>query len=510
MHSNMKNQLKAGVILSYISLAVQMAVQLLYTPVMINLLGQSEYGLYTLVGSVVSYLSLLSFGATGAYVRFYMRFHKSGDNEGIFRLNGMFMTVFMIMSVVALVCGCILAGFTPQILGDKLTVSELGKAEILMYILVFNIALTFPSSLFDSIVSAHEQFIFQRALNLLSVIFNPLICLPLLLMGYDSVAVVAVTLVISILKLAVNAAYCLGKLKISFRFGSFDFSLLREIAVFSFFIFINLLIDQVNWSVDKYILGRVSGTSEVAVYGVSAVINSAFISFSTAVSSVFAPRVNRIVSENGSDVKSRLTEIFTKVGRIQFMVLGLIASGFVFFGKYFITEIYVTAEYENAYYAALFLILPLIVPLIQNVGIEIQRAVNKHKFRSLVYLVMAFINVIISIPLGISFGCIGTAAGTGISLVVANGIIMNIYYHKSMDIDVISFWKSISGIIKGMIIPVFFGFVIMRFIDFGGTVEFCLWVLAYAVIYCASVFAFGTIKEEKEWLLKCLKKRSRL
>lgn len=506
----MKNQLKAGVILSYISLAVQMAVQLLYTPVMINLLGQSEYGLYTLVGSVVSYLSLLSFGTTGAYVRFYMRLQKNGDNDGISRLNGMFMTVFMIMSAVAVICGCVLAGFTPEILGDKLTERELDKAEILMYILVFNIALTFPSSLFDSIVSAHEQFIFQRALNLLSVVFNPLICLPLLLMGYDSVAIVVVTLAISILKLVVNAVYCFGKLKVSFSFGDFDFSLLREIAIFSFFIFINLLIDQVNWSVDKYILGRVSGTSEVAVYGVSAVINSAFISFSTAVSSVFAPRVNRIVSENKSDMMQQLTEIFTKVGRIQFMILGLIASGFVFFGKYFITEIYVTAEYENAYYAALFLVLPLIVPLIQNVGIEIQRAENKHKFRSFIYLGMALINVVISIPLGIFFGCIGVAAGTGISLVVANGIIMNIYYHKSIGVDIVSFWKSIAGIAKALIIPVVFGLVIIKFVDFGGTIEFCLWALAYAIIYCFSIFVFGAIREEKEWLLSIFKKRSRL
>ena len=502
----MKNQLKAGVILSYISLMLQLVVQLLYTPVMINLLGQSEYGLYTLVGSVVSYLSLLSFGATGAYVRFYMRLHKNGDNDGISRLNGMFMTVFLIMSAVALICGCILAGFTPEILGDKLTESELEKAKILMYILVFNIALTFPSSLFDSIVSAHEQFVFQRALNLLSVIFNPLICLPLLLMGHDSVAIVAVTLVISVVKLAVNAAYCLGKLRVAFRFGSFDFSLLREIAVFSFFIFINLLIDQVNWSVDKYILGRVSGTSEVAVYGVSAVINSAFISFSTAVSSVFAPKVNRIVSENKSDMMLRLTEIFIKVGRIQFMIMGLIASGFVFFGKYFITEIYVTVEYENAYYAALFLILPFIVPLIQNVGLEIQRAVNKHKFRSLVCLGMAVINVIISIPLGIYFGCVGTAAGTAVSLVIANGIIMNIYYHKVIGVDIISFWRSISGILKGFIIPIVFGIIIMNFVTFNGTLGFCLWVFGYTVVYILSVSILSCNKEEKSFLLRLKRK----
>ena len=58
------SQLKIGVILSYISTALSFIINLTYTPIMIRLLGQSEYGLYTLVGSFVSYLSLFSLGFT--------------------------------------------------------------------------------------------------------------------------------------------------------------------------------------------------------------------------------------------------------------------------------------------------------------------------------------------------------------------------------------------------------------------------------------------------------------
>ena len=69
----MKNQLKAGVILSYISTAVSIVIQLVYMPVMIRLLGQSEYGLYSLVSGVVSYLGLFSLGFSGAYMRFFAK-----------------------------------------------------------------------------------------------------------------------------------------------------------------------------------------------------------------------------------------------------------------------------------------------------------------------------------------------------------------------------------------------------------------------------------------------------
>ena len=65
------NQLKAGVILSYISMFLGYAISIAYTPIMLRLLGQSEYGLYNLVSSVVSYSGLLSCGFGSGYVRFY-------------------------------------------------------------------------------------------------------------------------------------------------------------------------------------------------------------------------------------------------------------------------------------------------------------------------------------------------------------------------------------------------------------------------------------------------------
>ena len=81
------NQLKMGVIFNYTSQTISILTGLLYTPVMLRLLGQSEYGLYQLVYSVVSYLSLLSLGFGSGYVRFYSRYKAQNDSDQIARLN---------------------------------------------------------------------------------------------------------------------------------------------------------------------------------------------------------------------------------------------------------------------------------------------------------------------------------------------------------------------------------------------------------------------------------------
>ena len=56
------DQKKAGVLLSYGQTVLSTLISLVYTPVMLRLLGQSEYGLYTLVNGFISNLSLMSFG----------------------------------------------------------------------------------------------------------------------------------------------------------------------------------------------------------------------------------------------------------------------------------------------------------------------------------------------------------------------------------------------------------------------------------------------------------------
>ena len=205
-------------------------------------------------------------------------------------------------------------------------------------------------------------------------------------------------------------------------------------------------------------------------------------------------------------MNQQFTSLFTRVGRIQFIVLGLIASGMIFFGQYFITNIYATSEYADAYVVALLLILPAMIPLIQNVGIEIQRSVNKHQFRSIIYLFMAVVNTIISIPLAFLYGPAGAALGTAISLLVANGLIMNWYYLKALGIGIGTFWKSIASLAKGLIVPVVLGVFIMCKVTFHGLLDFAIWVFIYTVVYAVSFWLLGMNDSEKQLVIKPLHK----
>ena len=297
---------------------------------------------------------------------------------------------------------------------------------------------------------------------------------------------------------AINIYYCVVRLRMKIVFSHLPWKLLKSIFGFSIFIALNQIIDQINWQTDKVILGKMINGAAVAIYVVGASINTMYISFSTAISSVFTPQIHRIVNSNlsESEQNEKLTNLFVCVGRIQFFVLALILSGFVFFGEYFIYR-WAGVDYGESYYIALLLICPVTIPLIQNIGIEIQRAKNKHQFRSIVYLIMALLNVGISIWLCYLLGIIGVAIGTTISLLVANGIIINIYYQKKLGINIIKFWKSILSTLPAFVIPIACGIVIMLFYNFKSLLDFGLFIIIYVIIYAVSIYFLGLNREEK-------------
>ena len=494
---------KAGVILSYTGQIVKILVNLLYTPIMLRLLGQSEYGLYQLVYSVVSYLSLLSLGFGSSYMRYYSQFKAKNDDDEIARLNGMFLTIFTVLSVICVICGLVMLSNIKGIFGEGLTDNEYHTARILMMLLVVNLAMTFPNSIFNCAITAHEKFLFQKLLILLQNLFSPFLTLPLLIMGCGSIGMVSVTTFLTCLTLITNIFYCKRKLHIRFSFYGFKLSMLKEMWVFTFFIFLNQIIDQINWSVDKFLLGRISGTSAVAIYGVGGQINSMYLEFSNSISNVFVPKVNRIVAEN--DDNNQLTRLFTRVGRIQFIVLALILSGFIILGKPFI-NVWAGDGYDVSYAVTLLLIVPVTVPLIQNLGIEIQRAKNMHKARAVVYFAIAIANVFISIPL---MGPAGAALGTAISLFAGNIVFMNWYYHARIGMNMLYFWKEIARFIPALIAPAIVGILIMRFAHVSGLLHIAIYAVIYATAYCSSMYFFGMNAEEKQLVMGPIRKNLR-
>ncbi len=497
------NQIRAGVLLSYVQIALNLLVSLVYTPVMLRLLGQSEYGIYTLASSTIAYLGLLNFGLSSSYVRYFTRYRENGDEQSVAQLNAVFLLVYAVIAAVALCAGLVLAWNVPALFGEKLTAAETHTTTVLMVILSLNLMMTFLTTVFAAYVSANERFVFQKLLNICKIFVAPMVSLPLLFLGYRSLGLTIATTAVSVLVDFLNIWYCFRRLRIRFRLRGADFHLVGEIASYSVFIAINSVVDQINWQVDKFILGRYWGALTTAVYGVAAQVNAMYVSVSSAISSVFVPRVHRI--SHMPDRQRHYTDLMIRLGRIQFLVLGLVASGLILAGKPFL-RMWAGAAYEEAYPILLLLVLPGTVPLIQNIGIEIQRAENQHRFRSLAYLIMALFNVAVSIPLGRRWGGVGCAFGTGLSLLLSNGLIMNWYYARRMHLGIARFWRELLSVLPAVFLACLLGWLWLRWIPIRGVMTLAVFAAGFTALYSALVWFLSMKSDEKQLVTQMIRK----
>lgn len=110
--------------------------------------------------------------------------------------------------------------------------------------------------------------------------------------------------------------------------------------------FLSNIADQIFLKTDQIILAKMYNTAVVAVYAVGSQIYTNYMYAGITVASVFFPRVSKLYQEENSTQK--ISQLFIKVGRIAFLMCFLVLSGFVIFGKEFIT-LWVGSIYEPAY-----------------------------------------------------------------------------------------------------------------------------------------------------------------
>ena len=484
-------------ILGYVNMLVGNLIPLFYTPIMLDLLGQSEYGLYKLASSAASYLSLASFGIGAAVTRYLIKARveegKTAE-EGIF---GLFNLIFQIIAAVTCVAGAIIAFNLDIIYDESLTATELQRMTMLVLILTVNTAIGFSASSYNAVVSSHERYVFLQIVNILSTCVTPIANLAALYMGYASVGMTASSLLLNVMIRVIYIIYVRYTLNLRPRYRNMPVHLLKEILVFSFWIFLGNIVSQLYNATDTMIIGAVPAlaTLGVAVYNVGGVFSHMVFSLAQAVSALFMPRANKLVFSGATN--EELTDFAIRIGRYQCYVIALACSGFIAFGRQFITW-YVGTGYIDAYWVALLMMIPSCIPLVQSVALSVIQAQNKHRFRSTVYLIIAVVNVVGTYLMVWNHGIIGAALVTGAATILGQGLLMNWYYWKRIGLNIPRFWKSILQILwipaLLCVITLFLG----KYIDFTNVVTFLVGVLVYTGIYCGLLWTYSMNKIEKE------------
>lgn len=474
----MANQMRLGAVLSYASIAVNLIVGLTYTPFMLRMMGPSEYGLYSLAASIISYLTVLDLGFGNAIVRYTAKFRAEGNSYEQEKMFGMFTMLYSVIAIIAIIIGGGIISCSETLFGDTMTSSEVDRTKIILMLLTFNVAITFPLSIWGSIMSAYERFVFPKIVSIVRSILNALVMVILLIIGYRAIAMVVLISTFNIITLCLNWVYCKKVLDVKVRFAKINWALLKEVSMYSFWIFLNVLMDKVYWSTGQIILGTNSGTIAISQFAIAVQLLSYYMLLNVAISNMLLPRLTTMVVE-GAD--SEISRFIVKVSRLQYILIALILSGFIVFGKQFVIR-WAGAEYEKSYYISLALMIPMTVDILLSSCVKVLQARNQMKYRSIICLVSAILCVFLQIPLSGYYGALGCALAITIVFAVQIGI-LSVYFQKHQKINIV---EVLHNLLKMSIIPtiliVAFGVLSLLF-NINNIVSYSITIIIFSVTY---------------------------
>lgn len=427
--------IKKGAIISYVAIFLNIAITFFYTPWMIRKIGVSDYGLYSLVYSFISYF-ILDFGLSQAIQRFIAKYRAEGNEDKVAKMVGITTHVYLIIDVVIFLVLFILYFFISDIF-TGLTPEEIVRLKRLYVIAGIFSVLSFMFKPMAGAMMAFEYFVEERLLEMLNKVGAVVgVCIALVF-GCDVFALIlingAVSLASSILKFIVFKRK--SRLNIQWRY--FNKVELKGIFSFSMWTFMSGLAQRLRFSLVPSVLGILSNSREIAIFSMGMTMEAMVYTLSSAINGLFLPTVSRMSHGKKRD---EMLNLMIRVGRIQLFIIGLIFSGFIIFGKSFL-NLWVGDEFSNVYWVLLLLILSNLVSLTQSIAGDIIYVENKVKDTAIRIFICSAIGLCVACVLAPKYGAIGAAIGTALGLCLYQ-LIINVYYHKKLGLDIAMFFKS--------------------------------------------------------------------
>ncbi len=477
------NKRRAGALASYAYSIGQVIVNLIYVPLLLGGIGQSEYGVYQMIGSIIAYLSIINSTFSAGATRFYCKYYALGDEEGMANTLGILKRIYLVAYVVVFAAALILMGVLNVVYRGSFSAWEIQESCVMLAVLALNLVLTMNNTVSIACITAHEEFAFLKLSQLVTLVLQPILILVIIHFQPFAFAVTLVQLMCNFLLRVVQQLFARKKLGMDDRLRFLDKALEKQIIVFSGAVVFGVVADQIFWKTDQLIIGYMYGTSAVAIYSVGSQIVNAYSPLGFAVSSVFMPKVSELWHANRD--KAAISELFVRVSRVALYPLLAVLLGFIVFGQDFI-RLWAGDGYRAAYWVAVLEMVPFTIDVSQNIGLTILQVMNRYGFRAKMYLVAAILNIGLTAALAQQFGVVGAAVASGIAMLVSSGLILNWFYQARIGLDMGAWWRSVLREILPMIgLCVFSWFAWRPFTGSGWgslIVGLLCWATAFALV----------------------------
>jgi len=498
-----QNQIAKGALISYVAIFLNIVITFFYTPWIITQIGISDYGLYSLIGSFLTYF-VVDFGLSGSITRYLAKYRAEGENKKIQNMLGLTMKVYLVIDTFIILVLTVCYFFLKEIF-TGLTVDEVEKLKVLYIIAGTFSVLTFAFRPMDGAMMAFEYFVKNKVLDMVQKFATIFLIIIILMINGGVYELVFITgfvgFIVSLIKYHVFRR--LSGVKPNIRY--FDYMEMKMLCIFSMWVFVLGIAQQFRLTMMPTVLGVMSNSTEISIFALGMTIEAMVYTVSSALNGLFLPKVTRMV-RNSKD-RREVSELMIRVGRLQLFIIMLILSGFWLIGDSFI-NLWVGTGFRNTYYVVLCLTATNIISLTQHIAVDVVYAENKVKIIATFSIITSSLCLALSFVLSPIYGSIGCAIAFIIAM-STNLVLTNLFYRYSLNLQIGHFFQECH--LK--ILPTLF-LILFVFIGIKSSVVIDNWSSlfllgsAYVAIYMIVSYFILFNEEERNFLQNIVLKKT--
>lgn len=406
-----QRSLVVGAAINWAAFAAGLSVSFFLAPYLIRNLGDARYGVWCVVESILAYFTLFDLGIASCLVRYVARFHATEERAELNRLVSACLAIFSAAGAAALLLGSAIAPFVGPGLERKL--GEPGAVLPFMLIMLGNLSLTLPLSVFPTILDGLQRFGAKSAarLGFLALRVAGIVFVMETRPGLLSLAIVyTIANLLEHAAMAVLAFRFLPGLRVSFR--GIDRDTLHRVKGYSVDAFLAMLAGRITVQTGAIVVGGFLTAAAAAHYALAARLIELAKNLLRSATTTLTPAVSQREAQGDLDGVRRVLLHGTRC--VLYLVLP-IHLGLLFFGAPFLSRWVGGARYAELCFPTMTILsATLTIGVAQSVAARILYGLGTIRLFARLALIEAVVNLTLSLILVGPMGLEGVAIAVAI------------------------------------------------------------------------------------------------
>jgi O-antigen/teichoic acid export membrane protein len=399
-----------------------MLVGFLLAPVIVRSLGDTGYGLWTLVLSMTGYFGLLDLGIRSSVGRFVTRYLALNDEQNVNRTAS---SAFVLLG-----CGGLLALLVTLVVtiflfdAFKVEPQHATAGRMALVITGLTMSCILPLGIFSAVLIALERFDVLSGVTVVGELTRATLVVWSLQHGYGLVTLALIALTMTLVQYAAIALFAktlYRPLKIGVRFV--NWRACRDLFGFSIYRFMWMVANQLIFYSDAIIIGIFLGAAAITPFAIASSLINYGRNIVSLVTDTLYPVAARMDARNDAAGLQHLLVVGTRMALLVTLPLCL---GLLFLGRPFIT-LWMGPAYADSAVILMVLTIPQFGSMSQSASALVLAGMARHRALAYFALAEAVANVVLSIILVRKMGLIGVAWGTVIPHLINTTMVVPLY-----------------------------------------------------------------------------------